>query len=97
MPVSTKVEWHTLTCAGCHKPVEQVQGGAVPFGQFWYHVSCVPSCRTCGREIRPDEEAVWSYRAHLVSTPFGYAQNPLSFTCPACSNASLMDEEPYLD
>jgi hypothetical protein len=91
------IDWQTVTCAGCNRPLEQAEGASVPFGQFWYHVSCVPACRTCGREARTDEEAVWSYRTRLISTPFGYAQSPLLFTCPVCTNSSLLDEEPYLD
>jgi predicted RNA-binding Zn-ribbon protein involved in translation (DUF1610 family) len=87
----------SVACAGCHNALELAGGTAVPFGQFWYHVKCLPVCRTCGREIKPDEEAVWSYSANLVSTPFGYAQHPRAFTCPTCTDSSLLDEEPYLD
>ena len=90
-------ELQTVTCAGCNTALEQAGGAAIPFGQFWYHVKCLPVCRTCGRTISPDEEAVWSYVAHVTSTPFGYAQHPRMFVCPSCAESSLFDEEPYLD
>ena len=52
-------ELQTVTCAGCNTALEQAGGAAIPFGQFWYHVKCLPVCRTCGRTISPDEEGTY--------------------------------------
>lgn len=89
--------WHAATCSACHQAIDPTSHDHVRFGEFWYHAACAPTCRTCGQSIRPEEEAVWAYHAHVVSTPFGYAQLPTAFLCPVCMDGTLRDEAPYLD
>jgi hypothetical protein len=97
MAAYVDTHWHAATCAACHRPVDPSAPDLVCFGEFCYHGACVPTCRTCGQSVRPEDEADWSYHAHVVSTSFGYAQHPTSFLCPGCLDGALRDEAPYLD
>ena len=97
MTALVDANWHAITCAACHRPVDPAAAGHVRFGEFWYHEACAPTCRTCGQSVRAEDEVAWSYHAHVVSTSFGYAQRPTGFLCPDCLDGALRDEAPYLD
>lgn len=89
--------WHGATCSACHHAINLAGVDHIQFGEFWFHLSCVPTCRTCGQSYAPGDEASWAFHAHVISTPFGYAQRPMNFVCPVCLDGALRDEAPYLD
>lgn len=97
MTVYSDAHWHTVTCSECRRSIDLRDGSHLRFGEFWYHRACIPSCRACGRGVRPEDETAWTYNVHVVSTPYGYAQRPTSFLCPVCLDGALRDEVPCLD